>query len=374
MNKKILIVANSSWNIINFRANLILYLVAEGFEVNVAAPEDSFTPQLQKMFPSVPYYPLQQLQNQSTNVVIELKTLLELFRLYKNLKPDLVLHFTIKPNIWGGFAARFNGIKSISTITGLGYLFINENYKTLIIKYLYKFSLKKSFTLFHNQVDRALFLYSRITSEKNSKVVNGSGIDVKKLKRITEADTHNFTFLFVGRLLFDKGIREYEQAANIVKKSFPSVNFWVLGELNAQNPSAINENDVAYWNKDSVMQYLGFQQDTKPFYEQAHCFVLPSYREGLSKSILEAMSMELPVITTDVPGCNSVVSEPQNGFLVPAKDAEQLAEAMIKMLQMPEPERLHIAQNNRKKIEESYSFQSINKTYFELIQMICQNK
>lgn len=374
MQKKILIVANSSWNIINFRANLILYLLSKGFEVSVASPEDSFTPQLHSMFPNVSYYPLKQLQNQSTNVVIELKTLLELHRLYKNLKPDLVLHFTIKPNIWGGFAARFNGIKSISTITGLGYLFINENYKTLLIKYLYKFSLKNGFVLFHNQVDRALFLYSKIASEKNSKTINGSGVDVKKLQRTAQATSSDFTFLFVGRLLFDKGIREYERAAILVKKQFPDTKFWVLGEMNAQNPSAISENDLEHWQKDSVIQYLGFQQDTKPFYEQAHCFVLPSYREGLSKSILEAMSMSLPVITTDVPGCNSVVSEPKNGFLVLPKDEKQLAEAMIKMLHLPTSQRLDIAKNNRKKIVESYSFQSINETYLELIQTLCLNK
>jgi glycosyltransferase involved in cell wall biosynthesis len=374
MSKKILIVANSSWNIVNFRANLILYLISKGFEVVVTAPEDTFTTQLKSMFPSVAFFPLKRLQNQSINPIIELKTFWELYKLYKVIKPDLVLHFTIKPNIWGGFAARINGIKSISTITGLGYLFINENYKTLLIKYLYKFSLKKSFVLFHNEVDRALFLYSRITNEKNSKVINGSGIDVKKLKRQSQPDSSNFTFLFVGRLLFDKGIREFEQAAIAVKTALPNTTFLVLGEMNAQNPSAISEHDLEHWNEDSVIQYLGFQQDTKPFYEQAHCFVLPSYREGLSKSILEAMSMELPVITTDVPGCNSVVSEPQNGFLVLPKDEKQLADAMRKMLQLSEPQRIEIGKNNRKKIVQGYSFQSINETYFELIQTLCQSK
>jgi glycosyltransferase involved in cell wall biosynthesis len=371
---KILIVANSSWNIVNFRANLILYLISKGFEVAVAAPEDVFTPQLKSMFSSVVFFPLQRLQNQSISPVIEVKTFWELYKLYKVMNPDLVLHFTIKPNIWGGFAARINGIKSISTITGLGYLFINENYKTRLIKYLYRFSLKKSFVLFHNQVDRALFLYSRITNEKNSKVINGSGIDVKKLKRQSQPESSSFTFLFVGRLLFDKGIREFEQAAALVKMKFPNTKFLVIGEMNAQNPSAISENDLETWNKQNMIQYLGFQQDTRPFYEQAHCFVLPSYREGLSKSILEAMSMELPVITTDVPGCNSVVSEPQNGFLVLPKDEKQLAEAMIKTIQLSDNQRLEIGKNNRKKMVQGYSFQSINETYFELIKTLCPNK
>jgi len=348
-NSKIALVANTTWNIYNFRLNIIRKLRDEGHEVIVMAPVDKYI-SYQRKIQGVTHYPIHTLRRDSINPVRDIQLTSELLQLYKTHKPDLIIHYTVKPNIYGGIAARLAGIPSIAVVTGLGYAFIHNGFVKHTTKTLYRLASRyHRKVVFENQDDRKLFIEEKLLTAEKSTAVNGCGVDINfYTPRKHPVDTP-LTFTFIGRLLYDKGIQEFILAARIVKAVHPETRFWIVGEIDKNNPSAIREDDLLRWVKDKTVEYHGPAQDVRPFGGDSDCIVLPSYREGMSRVIMEAMAMERPVITTDTAGCREAIVDGVNGFIVPVGNADGLAQAMLKFKALTAEERADLGENGRKR-------------------------
>lgn len=349
--KRIAIVANTTWNIYNFRLNIIRKLISEGHEVMVMAPVDKFITYTETI-PEVTHIPIRHLDRDSVNPIQDLRLLLELIRLYRRHKPDLVLHYTVKPNIYGGLAARLKGIPSVAVITGLGYSLMHEGWINIITRLLYKFTLPfHRKVIFENGDDKTLFEEAGLIGASKSLAIKGCGVDTFFFNPngiVRNPDM--ITFTFIGRLLYDKGVREFIEAAQIVKKQNQKVQFWLIGDLDKENPSSVRNDDLVRWIRDPSIHYHGSTDNIRKYIEQSDCIVLPSYREGMPRVIMEAMSMERPVITTDTAGCRETVDENVNGYLVPVKDPEALAKAMHNFIQLDSAARIHMGRSGREKV------------------------
>ena len=302
MRKKIVIVDNSTWNIYNFRLNLIKRLKAEKYEVIVVAPVDEYIHYLNESY-FTKHIPLNFLAPQSKNIFRDLMFIWELFRIFRKEKPDLILNYTIKPNIFGNFAAKLAGIPSMSTITGLGYTFLNDNFLNRQVVHLYKIAFRKvKKVVFYNQDDQQLMVQQNIINADKSCVIPGSGVNTNHFRPLPLPNSDRFIFLFIGRLLYDKGLREYVEAAKYLRSITNNIECWVIGELN-QNPAAISKEQLLKWVEDKHIKYFGTAKDVRKYIKQAHTMVLPSYREGIPRSVTEAMAMAKPIVTTNVAGC-----------------------------------------------------------------------
>src|SRR5687767_5396218 len=327
---RIAIVANTTWNIYNFRLNIIRKLFDEGHEVIVMAPVDKFIFYTESL-PQVLHIPIHHLHRDSVNPLQDLRLFVELIRLYRHYKPDLVLHYTVKPNIWGGFAARLLGIPSIAIVTGLGYSLLHEGWINFVTGVLYKFSLPlHRKVIFENNDDKKLFEKEGLVSSSKSISIKGCGVDTTFFAPNGDGRRDDLiTFTFIGRLLYDKGVKEFIDAAQLVKDQNTNIQFWLIGEIDKENPSSIRNEDLMKWIRDPNIHYHGATENIRKFIEKSDCIVLPSYREGMPKVIMESMSMERPVITTNTAGCRETVDEKINGYLVPVRDSSALAKAML---------------------------------------------
>ncbi len=369
--KKILIIDNSSWNIYNFRLGLVKELKAEGYLVQVATPVDEYIHYLNTTH-FTKHIPLKQLDRNGKNPIKDVLFFFELFRSIRSERPDLVINFTIKPNIYGSLAARFNGVSTISVITGLGYSFIHQHGLMRIVPILFRLAFKKlKYLIVYNHTDHEELLKRSLIDPTRCKVIMGDGIDTEYFKPISpEPDTiekQPFVFLFIGRLLTDKGIKEYVEAAKKLLKSNKSVECWVLGDLNFGNPADISKTELVDWIDNKYIKYFGTSHDVRPFIENAHALVLPSYREGMSRVILEAMAMGKPIITTEVAGCSETVVEGVNGLKVPARNATALYHAMDKLQSMNRYRLLSMGQKSREMALELFDKRVILKHYLRLI-------
>ena len=358
--KTVAIVINTSWNVYNFRLNLLKALQKDGYHIVVIAPYDDYSQLLvQEGFE---FHHLN-LDNDSTNTVKELKLFFHLLKLYREINPDVILHYTIKPNIYGNLAAAFLKKSTINNVSGLGTVFLNDKLSSKIARILYKLTLKFSGKVFfQNHHDKKLFIENALVDRSLVDLIPGSGIDTKYFTP-NSYQPKKLTFLFIGRLIRDKGIGEYIEAIKIVKKTYKDVRFQVVGSLYEKNPTAINQITLNRWIYEGLIEYKGHTDDIKKCISNASCIVLPSYREGLSRSLLEAASMAKPMVTTDVPGCNDIVDDGINGFLCQAKDSQGLASAMIKMIELNDEERLAMGNNAREKILKNFSDEIIIKKY-----------
>ena len=351
MNKRIVIVANTTWNIYNFRLNIIRKLLDEGHEVIVMAPVDKFIFYTETM-PQVHHVPVHHLYRDSVNPVQDLRLFFELVKLYKQYKPDLILHYTVKPNIWGGFAARLLGIPSVAVVTGLGYSLIHEGWINFVTRLLYKFSLPlHRKVIFENTDDKNLFEKEGLVSHSKTMAIKGCGVDTNFFSPNGNGRQDGMiTFSFIGRLLYDKGVREFINAATIVRQQNPNTQFWLIGEIDKENPSSIRNEDLMKWIRDPNIHYHGATENIRKFIEKSDCIVLPSYREGMPKVIMESMSMERAVITTDTAGCRETVDENINGYLVPVRDSQALAKAMLNFIDLEKSEQIRMGQAGRLKV------------------------
>ena len=328
---KIAIVLNTSWNIYNFRLGLVKALLAEGHEVVAIAPADEYTSKLVK---AGCLYEEVKMDSRGANPIKDLSLIFELFRIYKRQKPDIILQYTIKPNIYGTFAATLLRIPVINNVCGLGTAFLNKNLVSKIAIALYKLAFRfPKLVFFQNNDDKEFFLKSKIIKKVNFDVLPGSGIDINEFvpqnKTFKEAP---FTFLLISRLIHDKGIVEYINAIKLLKSKGVEAKFQLLGQLDTKHARGIAKELVDQWIEQGVVEYLGAVEDVKPFINNSDCVVLPSYREGTPRSLLEAASSGKPIVATDVAGCNNVVDHRVNGFLCQSKNVEDLAEKMEEML------------------------------------------
>ena len=368
---KVILTSNTSWSLWNFRLGLMRALKEKGFEVWAVAPYDEFSENLKKEFK---YYEIKNLDRKGTNPLRDLKLLMEYIRIYRKIKPNLVINFTIKPNIYSSIACGFLGIKCISVITGLGYVYVKGGVLQVITNLLYKVALSfNKKVVFQNEEDGNIFINKGIINPNKSVLIKGSGVDTKffspEFCKNINKEKDKFIFLMVSRLLWDKGVREFVEAGKKLKEKYPFVELWLLGPLDRGNPSAIPEEKLREW--EGIIKYLGETKDVRPYVCQADCVVLPSYyREGIPRSLLEAMAMEKPIITTDTPGCRDVVRDGVNGFMVKARDFMSLYDAMERMIKLDAEKRLKMGKEGRKLVLEEFDEKIIIEKYLAIIESV----
>jgi glycosyltransferase involved in cell wall biosynthesis len=321
---RIVVSANAAWNIVNFRSGLIRGLRTSGFEIVVVAGGE--LKNLDCLFVPV------EIDKKGSNPLRDLRLLAAYRRILRAQKPVAYLGFTIKPNIYGSMAAHTLGIPVFNNVSGLGTVFIRRSWLTAPVKLLYRLAFRKSHTVFfQNEDDRRLFTDGRLVDPKRTVLLPGSGVDLERFQMTAALGTPppgGLNFLLVARLLWDKGVGEYVDAARLFKAKHPHAHFSILGFLDAENRTAISRQTVDKWVAEGIIDYLGESDDVRPFLAKADCVVLPSYREGTPRSLLEAAAMGKPLITTDVPGCREVVDDGVNGFLCRVQDPDDLAAKM----------------------------------------------
>jgi len=374
--KRILLVGNTAWSMFNFRLKIAKNLRDEGYDVVIVAPYDHTSELIiSEGFSHIDI----KIDNKGVSPIRDIQLVRDLFALYKRLKPDLIIHYTIKPNIYGGIAARLAKVKVISFVTGLGSMFIKKTAVTSLIELMYKTSFFFSKKVwFLNEDDYDFFIEKKIVSGEKAEILPGEGIDTSEYSLLNETDfLHNgneksFKFLYLGRILKDKGIIELVEASKMLKLKYPNFDCQILGFIDALNPSSISEETINDWVNEGAITYLGQTSNVKPFILDSDCVVLPSYREGISRTLLEAASMQKPIITTNVTGCRDIVEDNLTGFLCKVMDHEDLALKMEAMLNLDNDSRIQMGHKGRLKVLAEFDDSIIKDKYFKTINSLFQ--
>ena len=363
---KITIVLNTSWNLYNFRRGLIDALRQEGHTVTLIAPEDEYAEKLRELGYDLVTV---NMDRRGVNPIRDAAFLLRLYRIYRSLRPDLTLHFTVKPNIYGTLAASWLGITSINTVSGLGTVFLKKGLVSWVAQQLYRLTFRlPQRVFFHNHDDYQLFVDRGLIAAQKAAVIPGSGVNLQRFApKVVEVDGP-FTFLVIARLLYDKGVAEYAEAARRLQARGVEARFQLLGARDPQHPRGIPDVVIDDWIAERLVDYQGTTDDVRPYVHRADAVVLPSYREGLPRTLLEAASLGKPMITTDTPGCRHVVSDGHNGLLCQARDAADLADKMQQLLQLSPEQRQQMGQAGRDRAVKCFSEQHVIDQYLLAIQ------
>jgi glycosyltransferase involved in cell wall biosynthesis len=366
---KIAIVLNTSWNVYNFRLGLINALREDGNEIFVIAPPDQYSNRLVDM--GFKFFPVR-MDSRGVNPMKDFRLILELYKLYKKVGPDIILHYTVKPNIYGTLAAKAAGIPMINNVCGLGTVFLKKGLVSVVAKTLYRFAFRYPHKVFfQNHDDFQLFVREKLIKSRIADTVPGSGIDLKKFQPDEYSDsTASFTFLVISRLIYDKGIIEYIDAIRKLNALGINARFQILGAKDPVHKRGIPVEIVDSWIQEGLVEYLGTTDDVKSKVALADCVVLPSYREGLPRTLLEAASMGKPIITTNTAGCKHVVDDQENGFLCEVKSADDLAEKMLKMLQLSPEDRKLMGEKGRNKVLQQFDENIVINKYQEAIKKL----
>lgn len=363
---KIIIVASNGSSLVNFRFELLQRLV--GLNNSVIAVAPSFSADTKKRLEGIDVQTVAiSMDPTGLNPFKDWVTYRKLCDFLVREQPKLVLGYTIKPVIYASLAASKAGVKNIfSIITGLGSVFIGDTWRMKLAcwvsKKLYRKSLRKNKgVFFQNSADELFFTSTGLIEKNKSLVINGSGVNTNRFSPTVFPKKPRF--IFIGRMIMDKGVYDFVEAAKIIKKSHPDVCMRLVGPL-CDNPSAISTEQINEWEEMGAVEYLGEKKDVRAELAKSSVLVLPSYREGLSRSILEAMAMGRPIITTDVPGCRETVEDGKNGFIVPIKRGDKIAQAMSYFLK--NPERVEImGRLSRQMVEKKYDVRQVNKVIIE---------
>jgi glycosyltransferase involved in cell wall biosynthesis len=359
---KVLLTVNAAWNIWNFRRPIVEALLDDGHKVIILAPKDDAVPKLEALGCS--FYHLE-MNVKGLNPLQEPKTLLRLYRHFSNLQPDVILSFTIKNNIFGAISAKSAGIPFIPNVTGLGTAFLSGGFLERVAITLYKTAFRKlPAVFFQNEDDRNLFLERGLVTDHQARCLPGSGIDLDRFAATAYPSEGGAPhFLMISRLLRDKGVLEYVGAARRVKAQHSGARFQLLGATDSENRTAIDRETVQSWEREGVIEYLGTVEDVRPMIEAAHCVVLPSYREGAPRTLIEAAAIARPLIATDVPGCRAVVDNGKTGFLCEARNEESLAAACEAFMALSSEERAAMGRAGRAKMEREFGQSIVLEAY-----------
>ena len=365
--KKIAVIENGLFSTYTMREGLMQRLLKEGYDVTILTHTNSFVSQVEKTGLHVI-----NIGSGNLNPWKVLKYIFNLYSALKKIQPDVCLTFSIRPAIWGNFITRHLNIPTITNITGVGPLFISKNLAYRIARSIYRHALQETKKVFfQNFDDMNLFLQKKFVRKEIAERVPGSGVDYQKFSPMAIAKTgeENFIFLFIGRLIKDKGIFEFVEAARMIRKKFPNILFNVIGPFWHQNlkSNTITKSDLQNWIVEGIIDYQGEKKDIRKFIAEADCIVLPSYREGTSNILLEAASMEKAIITTNTTGCKETVDDEVTGFLCKVKDAEDLADKMEKMYLLSEEDRKTMGKKGRQKIIKEFDKQIVINAYLEAI-------
>ena len=345
----VLLSVNNSWNVLNFRANVVRRLQAEGFAVGVISPQDAHAGRLAEL--GVLHIPAA-IDSKGLSPAADMRLLARYVGILRAHRPVAFLGWTVKPNVYGSIAAHMLGIPVINNVSGLGTAFIRRGPLTALVSLLYRLAFARSATVFfQNPDDRRLFVDKGLVTEGRTALLPGSGIDTTRFAPTsvsTGADDGAFIFLMIARLLRDKGVLEFVEAARIVRRDRPQARFRIVGALGAENRTAIPREELAEWVAEGVVTHLGEAEDVRPAIAAADCVVLPSSREGMPRALLEGAAMAKPLIATRVPGCIEVAREGENALLCEVRDAGSLAEAMKRMIDLPADARRTMGEAGRK--------------------------
>lgn len=351
---------------------MLKHLQDQGHEIVAIAPEDEYTDKIPHEFHPV------RIKSRSLNPFNHLAVLFNFIKIFRRVRPDIALLYTIHPNTHGNLAARFTGVKTISNIAGLGNVFIDTRFATRIAKRLYKMALAHpEIVFFQNHTDMKLFRELGLVSKARSQRIPGSGVDINRFTPSPKGDdseNKGFVFLLATRMLWEKGVQEFADAAAAVARKHGNVTFRLIGPLGADNPVALSTADMQRLTADGVLEYAGVSDDMEQVIAEADCVVLPSYREGLPKILLEAAAMAKPIITTRVPGCMDVVDHGVNGLLCEARDAKDLAAQMLAMLEMDSDKRNAMGTNGRKKVSREYAQEIVIGHYHDAVNAILKTE
>jgi glycosyltransferase involved in cell wall biosynthesis len=382
----LVLTSNTAWNLAHFRAPLLQAFTKRGFLLVALAPVDASVLRLQAMGCKVEPLPV---PAHGRNPWADFLLFWSYLRLLRRHRPVALLSFTVKPNIYAGLAARLLGITQLGNISGLGTAFIQGGWLGRLVQGLYRFGLSGANTVFfQNPDDRDFFLARRLVREDQAALLPGSGVNLEYFKPDeptsdagpwSSASPRPFVFLFIGRLLGDKGLLELVQAVKLLaeqqagsgeldqRAATPPPRLLILGPDGGTNPTAIAPSILAQWRQDPQLELLGPTDDVRPYIRRADCVVLPSYREGTPRSLLEAAAMGKPLIATDVPGCRQVVQDGKNGYLCQAKDPLDLARAMLQLMQLPLEKRLAMGWASRKLAEDVFDENRVVQHYLDAL-------
>lgn len=363
------ITSNTAWNVFNFRGGLIRALQNKGYCVIVYAPYDEYVPRLIEM--GCQYFEVR-MQNSGTNPIADFSIAGRYWMLLKKHRPVVLLTFTPKPNIYGALAAKLLKVPVITNISGLGRAFIKRNWITVIAQQLYGIALKHpSRVFFQNNDDKSIFLEMGYVKPAQVGLLPGSGVNTAEFSPMTSiSPAKPFIFLLVARMLWDKGVGEFVQAAKVIKQAHPDVKFQLVGFLDIDNPSAVSRAQMDEWVNNGWVEYLGPTDNVRAYLSNADCVVLPSYREGTPRTLLEAASMALPIITTDAPGCRDTIDDGITGYLCQVKDVDSLANRMSTMLALNEEKRRSMGAAGRRKMEQQFNEKTVFDAYLNAIENI----
>lgn len=368
----ILLTVNASFNVVNFRKGLVEALLADGHRVSVLAPADDRSPEITQM--GCRFVPLA-MDVKGLSPLNDVALVQRYVRHYLQERPDAVLGYTIKNNIFGALAGRLTGTPFVPNITGLGTAFLSGPLLEGVVLRLYREAFRKvPAVLFQNRDDLDMFLSRKLVRKNQALLVPGSGIDLARFA--PQAPPENgkpLTFLMISRLLKDKGVLEYVEAARRVHQDHPDVRFQMLGPIDSENRSALDANTVETWQREGIITHLGSTKDVRPHIVAADCVVLPSYREGAPRTLIEAAAMARPLITTDVTGCRTVVDDGVSGFLCQVRSGASLADACHRFIGLTSQERDAMGVAGRQKMVREFDQQLVIDVYRRVLIEIEEN-
>jgi glycosyltransferase involved in cell wall biosynthesis len=364
--KKILILANNAEGLYNFRFELIEHLVSKGFEVYFSLPEQVADLNVQSIINTGAKFIHTEINRRGINPFEDIKLIKSYIKLINNLDPDLILTYTIKPNIYGSFAARRFKKPLLMNITGLGTSLTNSKMKYLVSN-LYRFACNNAVNIFfQNESNYAFFITKKLTESNKSILVPGSGVNTSKFIPYDKAKIDNvIRFIFIGRVMKEKGIEEYLTAARNVSEKYTNVEFQILGSFEEEK----YKEDIIH-NKNSRIKYLGTSNDVRQEIKNIDCIVNPSYHEGMSNVLLEGASMGKPLIASNIPGCKETIEEGYNGYLFEVKSVISLEEKLIRFIELNNNKKKIMGENSRNKIKAEFDRSIVIDEYMRVINKV----
>ena len=356
--KKILILANNDVGLYKFRKELIQALIEQGDKVYISLPYGKLVEPLKKMgckFIDTP------VDRRGINPINDFKLLLEYKKIVKKVEPDLILTYTIKPNIYGGLVSRLTKTPYIVNITGLGTAFQENGILKKVIIALYKVALGRvKNVFFENEGNKQVFIDNHIIKKETAVVMNGAGVNLEEYPFTPMPQGNPIRFLFIGRVMKEKGVDELFEVAKRIKKEYDNVEFDIVGPFEDDY-----EEIVKKLQGEGIINYYGYQEDVRPFIAKCHCFVLPSYHEGMANTLLEAAAMGRPLITSNIYGCKEAIAK--NGFVCEVRDSEELYKKIMDFIDLTDKQKINMSKISRKVVEHKFDKKLIVRKVKEYI-------
>jgi len=364
-----LMISPKNRTVYNFRGDLIRSIIAKGYDVIVTGPDQTDVDKIEALGAKFVEIPM---NKTGTNVFGDLKYCLKLRKIMRKYTPDITLGYTVKPVVYGAIAAHLAGVKNIcGMVTGGGYTFTAKTTKArllgMLVRFLYRIGFRVTdHIIFQNEDDLEEFCARKLTTRKKCNVVNGSGVNMEHFT--SDSMPEETSFFMLSRLLKSKGVMEYLEAAKIVKAQHPEAKFYLLGKYETAMQDAVSKDFVESFIDQGIVTRFEETSDVRPYYEMCSVFVLPSYREGTPRTVLEAMSMGRAIITTDTNGCRSTVEDGTSGYLVPVADVQELAKKMQCFLEKPDLART-MGQESLRLCRERFEVGKVNQDMLRIMQI-----